>query len=381
MAAKALTQKEFLDKCHKVHGNKYSYEKSVYAGSKRTLTITCRIHGDFEQIANKHLLGCGCTECGRAEHSVRMSKPKKDASDFLRQLKSIYGRRYDYSDAQFAGMAKSVNLTCKRHGSFSQKASALLKGHGCQKCGYGVPSLKEFIRAARKVHGRQYDYSKVEFNKLADRVILTCRHGQSTISVRQHLLGQGCKQCGFDRHAEDRVRVKAESFVARAKEVHGDRYDYSASDYKGRHREIRIVCKTHGEFFMQAGNHLNGQNCPHCANSGYSQMAVDWIEQEAKRRRLKDVWHALNGGEFLIPGTRYAADGYHAKSNTIFEFYGDAFHGNPKVYKSTDTPHPFRRHKTAKELYLATVRKEQTLLALGYNLVTKWESDYRKGRK
>lgn len=272
-----------------------------------------------------------------------------------------------------------VSLTCKKHGKFEQRPGALLGGHGCQKCGYGVPTVKEFVQQSRQVHGRQYDYSQVEFDKLSDRVILSCKpHGEFTIPVGDHLKGHGCKKCGFKRHADYRLTKAAQEFVVKAQAVHGDRYDYSQSVYEGRHKLISIRCKIHGVFEMKVGNHLNGQNCPSCAASGYSSLAIEWIEKEAKRRRLKDVWHALNGGEFLIPGTRYSADGYHPRSNTIFEFYGDAFHGNPDVYKSTDKPHPFR-DKTAGELYKTTIRREQKLRALGYNVVSIWERDYRKG--
>ena len=61
-------------------------------------------------------------------------------------------------------------------------------------------------------------------------------------------------------------------------------------------------------------------------------------------------------------------DGYSNKTNTVYEFYGDYFHGNPQV-----------NHKdmeTAQNLYNATLEREVILKLLGFNLQTIWESDW-----
>ena len=47
--------------------------------------------------------------------------------------------------------------------------------------------------------------------------------------------------------------------------VHGDRYDYSELDYKGRTKLIKIGCKLHGFFTQTASNHLQGKGCATCA--------------------------------------------------------------------------------------------------------------------
>ena len=55
-------------------------------------------------------------------------------------------------------------------------------------------------------------------------------------------------------------------FLIDAKIVHGERYDYSETEYSGRHSKLNIVCKIHGSFPQLAGDHLNGAGCPLCAN-------------------------------------------------------------------------------------------------------------------
>lgn len=58
-----LTLSEFIEKSNIVHNNKYEYKNSKYINTRSNITITCKKHGDFEQIANTHLRGKGCTKC------------------------------------------------------------------------------------------------------------------------------------------------------------------------------------------------------------------------------------------------------------------------------------------------------------------------------
>lgn len=58
--------------------------------------------------------------------------------------------------------------------------------------------------------------------------------------------------------------VTTESFIAEAKEIYGDRYDYSTVEYKNRNHRVTIFCPVHGEFQVYAREHLDGKGCPKC---------------------------------------------------------------------------------------------------------------------
>ena len=62
----SLTSIQFIEKAHKVHGDKYDYSKVIYINNKTPVIITCPIHGDFEQRPDSHLNNRGCSKC---EHS------------------------------------------------------------------------------------------------------------------------------------------------------------------------------------------------------------------------------------------------------------------------------------------------------------------------
>lgn len=56
-----------------------------------------------------------------------------------------------------------------------------------------------------------------------------------------------------------------EEFIADARKVHGDRYDYSKVIYQGSATKVCIVCREHGDFMQKPNSHLMGQGCPTCA--------------------------------------------------------------------------------------------------------------------
>ena len=58
-------------------------------------------------------------------------------------------------------------------------------------------------------------------------------------------------------------KITNEIFIQRAKEVHGDVYDYSKVEYTSKNL-IKIICKVHGEFMQKPNNHLSGQGCKLC---------------------------------------------------------------------------------------------------------------------
>ena len=61
-------------------------------------------------------------------------------------------------------------------------------------------------------------------------------------------------------------KIDKEEFVRRAREVHGNRYDYSKVEYVSMTTKVCVVCPEHGEFWQTPSSHLRGNNCPVCAN-------------------------------------------------------------------------------------------------------------------
>ncbi|MBO4802427.1 MAG: hypothetical protein J5545_11295 [Bacteroidaceae bacterium] len=60
------------------------------------------------------------------------------------------------------------------------------------------------------------------------------------------------------------AKLTTEEFIKKAREVHGEKYDYSKVEYVDNKTKVCIICKKHGEFSQQASNHLRGIGCPRC---------------------------------------------------------------------------------------------------------------------
>ena len=84
-------------------------------------------------------------------------------------------------------------------------------------------------------------------------------------------------------------------------------------------------------------------------------------------------------GEYRIPNTRFDADGYDSFTNTIYEFHGDYYHGNPVVFQYD----VFNQlcHKTMGELYQKTLEKKQICIEAGYKYVEIWESTWNRFKR
>jgi hypothetical protein len=70
-------------------------------------------------------------------------------------------------------------------------------------------------------------------------------------------------------------------FIQKARAVHGDRFDYSATKYTRAHSLVTIICKEHGPFTQKAYSHLNGRGCGEC--SGTKRHSTETFIKAARR--------------------------------------------------------------------------------------------------
>ena len=85
-------------------------------------------------------------------------------------------------------------------------------------------TTEQFVAKAKSVWGDMYDYSSVEYQGTDVPVKIICpKHGAFNMTPHHHITGhRGCLKC---------LQVTdTEGFIERAKEVHGDKYDYM--DYR-----------------------------------------------------------------------------------------------------------------------------------------------------
>ena len=136
---KKLTTSQFIERARLVHGDLYSYEKTVYESAHGKVVIVCPTHGEFEQIAANHLNGSGCIHCRNDSFKVKYSFT---TDEFIHRAKELFGDKYDYSKTVYTKSHDDVTIVCKRHGEFKKLAYMHLQGQGCPRCNVKPRSSK-----------------------------------------------------------------------------------------------------------------------------------------------------------------------------------------------------------------------------------------------
>lgn len=128
---------------------------------------------------------------------------------------------------------------------------------------------EEVIKKFIEKHGDKYDYSQVKYNGMNNPVIVICPiHGAFPVTPSNHINGTGCPECVRKKWTTERI-------IEEARKVHGDRYDYSKTEYKGTRHKICIIShekdkdgKEIGEFWQYPMSHIKGEK-PHKEHHGY----------------------------------------------------------------------------------------------------------------
>ena len=259
------TKEQFIKEAIAIHGCKYDYSKVEYVNAKTKVCIICPKHGEFWQQPSCHLHGDGCKKCAIEKTSCSQRKTKLK---FIEESQKVHGDKYDYSKVVYKDNKTKVCIICPEHGEFwQQPVNHLNLKQGCPKCSKILQSQKrskttgEFISEASKIHGTKYDYSKVEYKNWKTKVCIICpEHGEFWQYPLQHVRGGGCPLC-----ANSKRNMTTDEFIEKAKSIHGDKYDYSKTEYKDTYSDVEIICKKHGSFFQKPFNHLQGCGCQKCS--------------------------------------------------------------------------------------------------------------------
>ena len=118
------------------------------------------------------------------------------------------------------------------------------------------------------VHGDKYIYDKVKYINAHTKVEIFCITCDKYFwqIARKHFQGSGCTDCGIKKRTIG-SRLTQEEFLKRAKELHGEKYDYSEFVYEKAIIKGTIKCNTCNNIFEQDAHHHIGikkAGCPKC---------------------------------------------------------------------------------------------------------------------
>lgn len=208
----------FVARANLIHNNKYDYSlnKNGFKAADK-IQILCPEHGLFEQRACNHTRETGPCGCPKCAAATKADNTRLDTNEFIKNAKEKHGDKYDYSITVYTGRKKNIKYICPEHGTVEQTANNHLK-YGCGLC--SRPEL-DFL----------YSDNPTEL------------------------------------------------FIQKAKKIHGERYDYSKSQYDTTKKQLTIICPIHGEFKQTPSDHLQGASCRRCNDSLGENKISKWLTE------------------------------------------------------------------------------------------------------
>lgn len=293
--------------------------------------------------------------------------------DFIKKAILIHGDKYDYSLVEYINTRTKIKIICREHNViFEQTPNAHLNGSGCAICGRKKcnDSRKmtndEFKIKANIVHNYAYDYSISKCSGFYNDIEIICKvHGKFIQKVRKHLYGHGCKKC-----ANEKLMIN--NFVEKCQEKYKEYdFDYSEIVYKGMFIPITIICKKHVPFEKKPVSFYHKERiCPMCVNRTSSKPEKIWLDKLNIPEEYRNYYISIKDKMFCV-------DGIDIDNKIIYEFYGDFYHGNPKIYDKNRMNTLLK--ETFGDLYLKTMeRKEYIEKNSEYKIIFTWENNFNK---
>ncbi len=129
-------------------------------------------------------------------------------------------------------------------------------------------SNETFLEQARALHNNKYIYPDLKFINVSTKINIQCdnpTHPVFQMRPSDHLRPRGCIRCAQS------LPYTNETFLERARSIHGDKFDYPDLNYKNKKTPIAIKCKAdpnHPIFYQRPDDHTNGkQGCPECGGT------------------------------------------------------------------------------------------------------------------
>ena len=173
------------------------------------LTITCKVHGDFEQEPAAHLIGKGCFNCAVEE---RAKLKQVTFEDFVHRSNSVHGNKYAYQKASYAGISQHTIITCPAHGDFKQiAANHCWRKCGCPKCAeYGFnPALPATLYVLVTPRFIGYGVSKTPVQRIRRHAGLLTQHGISILATHTYDFASGADALDLENAVKRKTKAHA----------------------------------------------------------------------------------------------------------------------------------------------------------------------------
>lgn len=338
---KRTSYKVFVELGTHIHGFKYNYPaQQEYKNSTTALQVYCIKHElHFSTSYTKHILRkMGCKKCGNEQGVLKRTKTY---DGFVLKGKEIHGNKFTYPKKQLYKNCysdlKIICNTCKTE-IITNYCKHIIAKSSCRKCFFKNAAknrrhtYQKFVENATLIHGDKYIYPLLqEYVNAHTPLKVFCKKHQAYFNTNylRHITAKaGCFICSNREKANKRIHGY-DVFVSKAKEIHGDKYDYFPDQvYQNNLTKYPVFCKKHEKiFYTNYSLHVYEKcGCPDCGR------------KKSKGELVLKNFFIKNNIEFIEEykpeGLKHerqlSIDFYLPKVNLLVEFQGEQ-HFRPAV--------------------------------------------------
>ena len=208
---------------------------------------------------------------------------------FIQKANIIHNNTYDYSKVNYIKSMEKVVIICPVHGEFEQTPNNHLNNkQKCPKC-YGKIKLTTeiFIEKSEEIHGKFFDYTKTKYTNNKDKVIITCPIHGDFLQKAAHHLSGSGCKCCSIQKRAYDKKYSNSEFILKANNVHNYKYDYTKTIYELSTKKVIISCFEHGDFYQIPAAHLSGNGCPECGNK--NSKNVEYIKLFLDNKKIEYI--------------------------------------------------------------------------------------------
>lgn len=338
-----MRRKIVIEDCHNLAANKNGkFLSKAYVGSKFKYLWECDKSHQWNARHDQIKAGHWCGTCAK-------TKITKEQCILLASKKDGY-----FLSDEYITSAVRYLWGCKYGHTWKTKYHKIKKGTWCFECRkYSAAKCHELAKAKDG-----YFLSELYINSRTKYKWECSKRHQWYALYKGIKYGGWCPECN---------KISIEDYHKVAKLKDGKFLSLYITNNRTKHL---WECKEKHQWYARYDNIQAGKWCPDCAaNKFVSKGETEWLDSLGIP--IKNRNRFLRFGDMTVN-----VDGYY--NNTVYQFHGDYWHGNPVVFSGTAiNPH---LNKSFDDLFKATIAKDEIVKKQGLKLVVMWENDWNKIR-
>ncbi len=283
-----LSSEEYEEKLKAII-NENDYElldvkhKNVKGEFKTTSSITYKCHkcGNVTTTTLGHIVNEGnrCPGCGqgaRINSEIIMKRIDERCKELDCTFVRFLNEENEYKNNVTRVLIRCNTCDCEWETSYAH----FIRDTGCPKCGGSKLLTNEEATERALEKGKENNITVLgfvdgEYKNNLSRLKLVCNECGYEWDMRysNFMQDRGCPKCCGN------VQPTTEEWVEKARQVHGNAFDYSKTVYAGLKSKVCIICPEHGEFWQWPYAHLMGSGCPYCDGSSLERLVRNFLER------------------------------------------------------------------------------------------------------